>query len=248
MGPRNHCYQVSVIICFDEVHTEFRDLIPLSLNSITLWPLRLINNAGFLSDQIFSYLIVIDFESTCWRDRNNHSQEISECPLLWRHVWTVPIVSPNNICPSFTSCRAVEFPAVVMNTSTGEIESEFHTYVQPQEHPVLSEFCTELTGITQVNGHEYKPRQEINTCASHLTSSGCPSHRFKLRRGSPFRSVFLGSAAGCKTCSLRWGWSFPAGRRDLLHLRKNSVLSSRGQVKVNFSGLHRLVLSPIVLS
>lgn len=45
---------------------------------------------------------------------------------------------------------AVEFPAVLLNTSTGEIESEFHTYVQPQEHPVLSEFCTELTGITQV--------------------------------------------------------------------------------------------------
>ncbi|KAJ3615198.1 hypothetical protein NHX12_018766 [Muraenolepis orangiensis] len=43
----------------------------------------------------------------------------------------------------------VEFPAVLLNTSTGAIDSEFHTYVQPQEHPVLSEFCTELTGITQ---------------------------------------------------------------------------------------------------
>ncbi|XP_075370780.1 LOW QUALITY PROTEIN: ERI1 exoribonuclease 2 [Mycteria americana] len=40
-------------------------------------------------------------------------------------------------------------PAVLLNTSTGETESEFHTYVQPQEHPVLSEFCTELTGLTQ---------------------------------------------------------------------------------------------------
>lgn len=44
----------------------------------------------------------------------------------------------------------VEFPAVLLNTSTGVIESEFHMYVQPQEHPILSEFCTELTGITQV--------------------------------------------------------------------------------------------------
>ncbi|KAM7419665.1 hypothetical protein PAMA_016655 [Pampus argenteus] len=44
---------------------------------------------------------------------------------------------------------SIEFPAVLLNTSTGEVESEFHTYVQPQEHPVLSEFCTELTGITQ---------------------------------------------------------------------------------------------------
>ncbi|XP_061587216.1 ERI1 exoribonuclease 2 [Cololabis saira] len=73
---------------------------------------------SLISNQIFSYLIVIDFESTCWKERNN-SQEI------------------------------IEFPAVLLNTSTGEVESEFHAYVQPQEHPILSEFCTELTGITQ---------------------------------------------------------------------------------------------------
>ncbi|XP_017283549.1 ERI1 exoribonuclease 2 [Kryptolebias marmoratus] len=73
-----------------------------------------------ISNEIFSYLIVIDFESTCWRDKNNYGQEI------------------------------IEFPAVLLNTSTGEVESEFHTYIQPQEHPILSEFCTELTGITQV--------------------------------------------------------------------------------------------------
>ncbi|TMS23784.1 ERI1 exoribonuclease 2 [Larimichthys crocea] len=73
-----------------------------------------------LTNQLFAYLIVIDFESTCWREKNNYTQEI------------------------------IEFPAVLLNTSTGEVESEFHTYVQPQEHPVLSEFCTELTGITQV--------------------------------------------------------------------------------------------------
>ncbi|XP_028311496.1 ERI1 exoribonuclease 2 [Gouania willdenowi] len=72
------------------------------------------------SNQIFSYLIVIDFESTCWREKNNYNQEI------------------------------IEFPAVLLNTRTGEIDSEFHNYVQPQEHPVLSEFCTELTGITQI--------------------------------------------------------------------------------------------------
>ncbi|XP_029006723.1 ERI1 exoribonuclease 2 isoform X3 [Betta splendens] len=72
-----------------------------------------------VSNQMFSHLIVIDFESTCWREKTNYSQEI------------------------------IEFPAVLLNTSTGEIESEFHTYVQPQEHPILSKFCTELTGITQ---------------------------------------------------------------------------------------------------
>ncbi|XP_029315531.1 ERI1 exoribonuclease 2 [Cottoperca gobio] len=75
---------------------------------------------SLLSNQIFAYLIVIDFESTCWREKNNYGQEI------------------------------IEFPAVLLNTSTGEVESEFHTYVQPQERPVLSEFCTALTGIKQM--------------------------------------------------------------------------------------------------
>ncbi|NXK92427.1 ERI2 exoribonuclease, partial [Formicarius rufipectus] len=58
-----------------------------------------------------------------------------------------------------------EFPAVLLNTSTGEIESEFHTYVQPQEHPVLSEFCTELTGITQKQVDEGVP---LNICLSRF--------------------------------------------------------------------------------
>ncbi|XP_067859501.1 ERI1 exoribonuclease 2 [Heptranchias perlo] len=72
------------------------------------------------SNQFFSYLIIIDFESTCWKDgKSRYSPEI------------------------------IEFPAVLLNTSSGEIELEFHTYVQPQEHSLLSEFCMELTGIKQ---------------------------------------------------------------------------------------------------
>ena len=45
---------------------------------------------------------------------------------------------------------SVEFPAVLLNTGNGEIEEEFHYYVQPSENPILSEFCKKLTGITQV--------------------------------------------------------------------------------------------------
>uniref|UniRef100_A0A3P8SRW0 ERI1 exoribonuclease 2 n=1 Tax=Amphiprion percula TaxID=161767 RepID=A0A3P8SRW0_AMPPE len=89
-----------------------------------------------VSNQIFSYLIVIDFESTCWREKNNYSQEI------------------------------IEFPAVLLNTATGQVESEFHTYVQPQEHPILSEFCTELTGITQTQVEAGIPLQ---ICLSRFT-------------------------------------------------------------------------------
>uniref|UniRef100_A0A803SVP0 ERI1 exoribonuclease 2 n=1 Tax=Anolis carolinensis TaxID=28377 RepID=A0A803SVP0_ANOCA len=88
--------------------------------------------------QLFDYLIIIDFESTCWNDRRKcYSQEI------------------------------IEFPAVLLNTSDGEIESEFHMYVQPQEHPLLSEFCTELTGITQV--HQVDDGVPLHICLSQFS-------------------------------------------------------------------------------
>ena len=44
----------------------------------------------------------------------------------------------------------VEFPAVLLNTQSGDIEAEFHQYLQPQENPILSDFCKQLTGISQV--------------------------------------------------------------------------------------------------
>ncbi|GFR99455.1 ERI1 exoribonuclease 2 [Elysia marginata] len=72
-----------------------------------------------MSYQRFSYLIVIDFESTCWENDKLRPQEI------------------------------IEFPAVLLNTHTGQLEDEFHFYVQPSEFPILSSFCQQLTGISQ---------------------------------------------------------------------------------------------------
>ncbi|CAO2583033.1 ERI1 exoribonuclease 2 [Lemmus lemmus] len=88
------------------------------------------------AEQVYDYLIVIDFESTCWKDGKHHR-----------------------------SPEIIEFPAVLLSTATGEIESEFHAYVQPQEHPVLSEFCTELTGIKQVQVDEGVP---LKICLSQF--------------------------------------------------------------------------------
>ncbi|XP_056391714.1 ERI1 exoribonuclease 2 [Hyla sarda] len=89
------------------------------------------------SKQFFDYLIIIDFESTCWKDTKHYGQEI------------------------------IEFPAVLINTSNGEIESEFHTYVQPQEHPILSDFCTELTGIKQQQVDDGVP---LKICLSQFST------------------------------------------------------------------------------
>uniref|UniRef100_A0A8C5QRB3 ERI1 exoribonuclease 2 n=1 Tax=Leptobrachium leishanense TaxID=445787 RepID=A0A8C5QRB3_9ANUR len=89
------------------------------------------------SKQYFKYLIIIDFESTCWKDAKHYGQEI------------------------------IEFPAVLLNTLNGEIESEFHTYVQPQEHPILSDFCKELTGIKQQQVDDGVP---LKICLSQFSS------------------------------------------------------------------------------
>ncbi|TRY62543.1 hypothetical protein TCAL_11662 [Tigriopus californicus] len=69
----------------------------------------------------FSFLIVIDFESTCWAEKG----------------------------PGCFPPEIIEFPAVLLDTQTGHILDEFHSYVLPTETPQLSEFCTQLTGIRQ---------------------------------------------------------------------------------------------------
>ncbi|XP_065370009.1 3'-5' exonuclease Snipper-like [Calliphora vicina] len=68
------------------------------------------------------YIIAVDFEATCWENQP-HSQ--------------------------FRESEIIEFPAVLMNLETGKIEAEFHHYIKPIEKPILSEYCLNLTGITQ---------------------------------------------------------------------------------------------------
>jgi len=69
----------------------------------------------------YKFLIVIDFEATCFEKPHNRSrtQEI------------------------------IEFPACVINLETGEITDEFHRYLQPVEIPILSDYCKNLTKISQ---------------------------------------------------------------------------------------------------
>ena len=83
---------------------------------------------------------MLDFEATCWKDKQKKSQEISEDIFRWQGHTSVSLVHS----------VSVEFPAVLLNTANGAIEAEFHHYVQPKENPTLSDFCRELTGITQV--------------------------------------------------------------------------------------------------
>lgn len=79
-----------------------------------------ITSSKLRKHQPFDYILVVDVEATCERERrSDFSNEIIELP-------------------------------VCILTSTGEIlADEFHVFVRPTENPILTEFCTELTGIEQ---------------------------------------------------------------------------------------------------
>ena len=69
------------------------------------------------------YLCILDFEATCC--------DKEEFPRNHMEI--------------------IEFPSVLYKITgkTSEFVSEFHQYVKPTIHPVLTNFCTDLTGIQQ---------------------------------------------------------------------------------------------------
>ncbi|POI23204.1 hypothetical protein CIB84_013048 [Bambusicola thoracicus] len=73
-----------------------------------------------LDTSYYDYICVVDFEATC--EEGNPPEFIHEI---------------------------IEFPVVLLNTHTLEIEDTFQQYVKPEINPKLSEFCVGLTGITQ---------------------------------------------------------------------------------------------------
>lgn len=51
---------------------------------------------------------------------------------------------------------SLEFAAVLLNHKSGQIEDQFHYFVRPTRFPQLSDYCVNLTGITQ----DFIDRQE----------------------------------------------------------------------------------------
>jgi len=72
------------------------------------------------SSATYDHLVVIDFEATC--DGPGTSPLIQEI---------------------------IEFPALKVDTSTWRVVSSFHRFVRPVQQPLLTPFCTRLTGIIQ---------------------------------------------------------------------------------------------------
>ncbi|CAN0411405.1 unnamed protein product, partial [Ectocarpus sp. 13 AM-2016] len=46
--------------------------------------------------------------------------------------------------------EVIEFPTLLLDAHSLKILDEFRVYVRPVRHPVLTPFCTRLTGIEQV--------------------------------------------------------------------------------------------------
>lgn len=72
-----------------------------------------------MTKQPFDFLVVLDFEATC-DDKNPPSPQ-----------------------------EVIEFPSVLVSTKTLSVIDQFSTFVKPVHHPKLTDFCTELTSITQ---------------------------------------------------------------------------------------------------
>lgn len=68
--------------------------------------------------QTFDYLLVLDFEATCWESR-----DLSKRPP-----------------------EIIEFSVVLFSVKDNKIVDEFQHYVMPVEVPKLSEFCKKFTG------------------------------------------------------------------------------------------------------
>lgn len=65
------------------------------------------------------HLVVLDFEATCDTNGAPQPQEV------------------------------IEFPSVLVSLRERAVVDAFESFVRPTHHPVLTPFCTELTGITQ---------------------------------------------------------------------------------------------------
>lgn len=76
-----------------------------------------------MDDTNIKYICVLDFEATCWENMTNRFHEI------------------------------IEFPSVLLKWDVNEKEvqkiAEIQMYVKPKFDHILSDFCTDLTGITQ---------------------------------------------------------------------------------------------------
>eukprot|EP01017_Pseudomicrothorax_dubius_P022755 TRINITY_DN2457_c0_g2_i2.p1 TRINITY_DN2457_c0_g2~~TRINITY_DN2457_c0_g2_i2.p1 ORF type:complete len:463 (-),score=123.38 TRINITY_DN2457_c0_g2_i2:110-1498(-) len=99
----------------------------------------------------FDLLLILDFEAQCSNDPNF----------------------------KLTCQEIIEFPVVVVDVETATITKTFHTYIKPEVHPVLTQFCKELTGITQDQVDAgISIKEALNQLEGFLVKEGIIDKRF----------------------------------------------------------------------
>uniref|UniRef100_A0A7S4UPV6 Exonuclease domain-containing protein n=1 Tax=Alexandrium monilatum TaxID=311494 RepID=A0A7S4UPV6_9DINO len=89
----------------------------------------------------------------------------------------------------------IEFPGVFLNARTLCVEFEFHSFVRPTEHPRLTAFCTELTGIEQRSVDEASSLECVLCDFEHF----CVEHNLK-----PGRQLWPGFRNFCVATDGPW--------------------------------------------
>lgn len=98
-------------------HTYFLKFLFRYLNAVET--LYVENNVpAKYNAQDFDYLLVLDFEATCWDMKDIHKK----------------------------APEIIEFPCILFDIQKRVNVAEFQQYVMPRENHKLSSFCTQLTG------------------------------------------------------------------------------------------------------
>ncbi|KAJ7582936.1 ribonuclease H-like domain-containing protein [Mycena floridula] len=111
------------------------------------------NHEGKQTKQPYEAFLVLDVEGTCQQGTDfDYPNEIIEFPVFlmrWKDR------TESNHCSQL------------------EVVDVFHTYVRPTWRPTLSEFCTELTGVTQSLVEEAPPFAHVlDSCSRFLVKHG----------------------------------------------------------------------------
>lgn len=97
----------------------------------------------------FDYFLILDFEANCIENGTLPCQEI------------------------------IEFPVKVLNAQTLNVEYIFHSYVQPEVVPSITDFCTNLTGITQdMVNNQYKFPEVLQNFHNFLVTNNILQSRW----------------------------------------------------------------------
>ncbi len=101
----------------------------------------------------------------------------------------------------------IEFPACLVHIESRKIVGEFHSYVRPFRKAHLSDFCMELTGITQekVDQAPYFPqvfKQFVGWLRSYGLLDQTSDGRVKISKHTPSWTLLTDSPADI--CKVRW--------------------------------------------